>query len=323
MGLSALYKLQAGVETTWGTAVAATAKWYAENIFGLRDAQAVIQAMEQRGSLAMSRRSYIPRNQIESNSFDAEVTFEDLPFFLNMAMIQAAITGAGPFTYTHTPATLAANTPRFYTVEFGDNVQAFKAAGVLLKNLELSGKEGETWKVKADAFAKSIVTATFTGALADRVVVPALAEMTTLFMDDTGGTIGTTQKSATLVEWSWKLGDHFYPVFYQDGALTASTFGEKRFRPELELTAAFNSGANTLRTKYLAGTRQLVRLRVTGAASRQITIDGAYQILEDPLVLDERDGGETIAKLKLGAEYDSTDALYSSIVVINNVSALP
>lgn len=322
-GLAGLYKVQMGVETTWGTTVAATAKHYAEKIAGLRNAQNYVQAVERRGSLAVSRRSYLPRNQIEGPGFEGEVTFEDLPFWLGMALKAAVKTGAGPYVYTHTPSTSAANTPSFYSCEFGDNVQAFLAGGMLAKSLELSGKEGEAWKFKAETFAQSLATTTFTAALTDRTVIPALAEMTILYMDDTGGTIGTTQKTATLIDWTWKVSEHFYPQFYQDGSLNAAQYGEKPFRPELELTVGFNSGANTLRTKYAAGTRQLVRLKVTGASGRIIQLDGAYIITEDPLILDEREGGETICKLKLMAEYDSTDALYCSAVVTNNVSALP
>lgn len=329
MGVAPLYKLQAGKETTWGTTVAATAIWYPTMLAGFRDPNAFVQPVERRGSLAPARRAYLPQQGAEG-SIEAECTFEDVIFFLNMALKTGVITGASPYTHTFTPSTTAANTPISYSMEFGDDVQAFLVGGVLCKNLTLSGQLGQAIMAKADLFGKSIATTTFTAALTHRTQESALANKMTVFFDDTGGTIGTganaksdgtSVANSSLVSWEWRIPEHFYPQYHQAGALTPTTYGEKMFMPELDLVMAFKASVNTLRTKYAAGTRQLVRLRAAGSGSKTLTIDGAYTIVEDPLPFTERDG-ESLVNLKLRAEYDSTDALYCSIVVVNLVAAL-
>lgn len=333
MGLSPLYKVQAGKETTWGTTVPGTAIWYPDKIFGFRDGQEQVQPDERRGSFAPHRRSYKPADRPESSGFEGDATFEDLILHLNAAVKTGVITTVNVAGKQHlfVPSTTAANVPTPFSIEFGDNIQAFLAGGCLVKSLSISAKEGEAWKVKSDWFAKSLAPATFTASLAQRAVESILAELTTIFFDDTGGTIGSTIKSAFLVDWEWKQSEHFYPQFHQSGALTASAFGEKMFKPELEVTAAFNADANALRAKFAAGTRQLVRIKATGsniagaspATPRSAQIDGAYIVSADPLVLDERDAGESICKISMMAEYDAADATYCGVTLVNAVAALP
>lgn len=329
MGLAALRRIQAGKETTSGTAVAATAKWMGMTLGGSLKDREIVQPTDQRASLAAAHRSYTPSTLWE-DKLEGEVTFEDIIMLLSMAVVG----GVTPSTvdtsaklWTFTPSMTAGNTPDTFTVEFGDNVQAYEAEYVFAKSLEIAGAEGEALKFAADIVGRQLTATTFTGSLADRSVESALVAKTKIYMDDTGGTIGTTQKTATLIDWTWRLPAHFVPKRHQDGNLYFTAFSELAMQPELELLCEFVSGVATLRTKYTGETRQLVRLKTEGSlvgavsALKYLQIDGAYKITEFD-VLDERDG-RTIVRLTLKGEYDATYAKLFEVLAQSAVTAIP
>jgi hypothetical protein len=328
MGVAALRRIQAGLETTRGTAVAATAKWMGMMVEADLGDRPVVQPEDERASLAMAHRSYIPFVLWDSK-ISGNVTFEDLPFLLQMAIV-GAVTPTIPVgtvrLWTFAPSLTVAQNPATYTVEFGDDVQAYEAEYCFLKDLEIGATLDDVLKFNAGLVGRQLTATTFTASLADRTVRDALAAKTRLWMDDTGGTIGTTAQAATLLDWTWKLPQHFVPKRHQDGNLYFSNHSELKMRPELDLTVEFIAGVATLRTKYLAETRQLVRLRSTGsniegAHDREVTIDGAYKITNFEQ-LDERNGA-TIVQMHLVGEYDTTWAKLFEVIVRNSVAALP
>lgn len=329
MGVAALRKIQAGKETTRGTAVAATAKWMGVELAASLKDREIVQPSDQRGSLAGAFRSYSPAYLWESK-LSGHVTFEDLILLLAMA-IKGGVTPTTVDTsarlWTFAPSLTAANDPDTFTLELGDNVQAYEAEYVFAKGLEISAALDEALQFSADLVGRQLTATTFTGALSDRTVEQALAAKVKLYMDDTGGTIGTTQKTATLLDWTWSLPEHFVVKRHQDGSLTFSAHSEVPMIPELKLVVEFVAGVATLRTKYTGETRQLVRLKTEGSlvgsvsALKHVQIDGAYKITEFA-ELDERNGA-TIVEMTLRGEYDSTWAKLFEVQVQNAIATLP
>ena len=86
------------------------------------------------------------------------------------------------------------------------------------------------------------------------------------------------------------------------------------------MTIVFNSGAEAERLIWVAGTRRLFRIEVTGSSPNKLTLDfaGVYTSWSS---LEDRDG-EDVVKVTIEGEYDSTDALYSKVVVTNQVGSL-
>lgn len=329
MGLAALKRIQGGKEGTRGTAVAATAKWTGITAGHRLGDREVRQPVEDRGSLAAAFRSYTP-SLLWQDTLRGSVTYEDAILLFSMALaggITPTTVDTTARLWTFTPNLTAATNPDTFTVEIGDDTQCYEAEYVFCESLELTGAVGEEVQVSANVVGRQLSTSTFTPALADRTVESALAQKTTLYMDDTGGTMGTTPKTGLLMDWRWRL-----PAFYirkrtMDGNSYFTAHSQVKLQPQLELTCEFTSAVHTLRGKYTGETRQLVRLKTTGtqvggvSAVKTLQIDGAYKItgLE---TLDERDGASTV-RMTLSGEYDSGWGKLIEIQVQNSLSTLP
>lgn len=330
MGLSALRKIQLGQEGVAGSAVPATAKLMGMLLRAQLKDREIVQPDDERGSLASAHRSYSP-GYLWNGVLEGDLTFEDIMYLLGMAIgtyPEPTVPGGGTLSRLHTwtPNLATANTPDTFTMEFGDDTEQYEAEYCFATGLEISSLIDQAIRFSSPIVGRQLTVTNFTAALADRTVESALAAKTALYMDDTGGTIGSTQKQVTLIDWTWRLGPHFVPKKRQDGNLYFAGVSEVKFKPELELLCEFNAGVATLRDKYVAETRQLVRLKtlgslIEGALYKTFQIDGAYKILEFD-TLDERDGSDVV-RLRLGGEYDATWTKLFEIQVQNTLANYP
>lgn len=329
MGLAALKRIQAGKESTPGTAVAATAFWMGMTLAGNLSDRTVTQPMDQRNSLVKAHRNYQP-SYVWRDTLDGEVTYEDITYLLSIAVQGGRTSSAVDITarqWTFAPSSTAANTLDTFTMEFGDNSGAYEVEYVFAESLEISGALDEALKFKAGLVGRQISTSTFTASLSARVVESALAAKTRIWIDDATGTIGTSTKDQTLLDWTWRLPEHFVAKRHQDNSLTFSTHSELQMQPELDLVVEFNSNIEALRKKYAAGTSQLVRLKTIGAVigattvTKTLQIDGNYTITEFG-VLDERNGA-SICTIKLMGEWNSTWAKLFEIQVLSTNTTMP
>jgi len=332
-----LYKVQAGLEAEAGTAVAADHKWMANLLHPKVGDQQWIQPEEERGSLAGAFRAYFAQRMAELGSLVGDVTFEDLPIWLGMAIVGSVSptqpdSAESPDTYlwTYAPSLTSGNTPDTYTIEWGDDVQVWESEYAFATDLEISGSLGEAWKISMPIVGRQHSTASFTGALSDRTVESVLTNISKLYMDDAGGSIGTTQIESAFRDFSWKMGEHFAPFFTAEGNKYFTMFSEKKFglgSPTLDITLVVDATTKTLiTTKYAAGTVQLVRIEGTGtsiedAYTRYVYLDGAYLITGVDEIAEAN--GESVVTLHLAGQYDSTYAKLFEIAVMNKVDALP
>lgn len=329
MGLAALKKVQAGRESVRGTPVVATAKWagiQAGHNLGDRE---IRQPEEDRGNLSLAFRSYTP-TLLWTDTLRGSVTYEDAIIPLSMALgggVTPTTVDTSARLWTFTPNLTTATNPDTFTVEIGDNIQCYRAEYVFATGLEFTGAIEEEVQQNTPVVGRQLTTSTFTGSLTDRTVESVLAQKTVLYMDDTGGTIGSTVKSAMLMDWRWRMPAFYVPKRLMDGNQYFSSHSQVKLRPELEMTFEFVSGVATLRTKYTSETRQLVRLKATGnlrgAATALATfqIDGAYKITAFD-TLDERQGA-SIVKMTLMGEYDATWGKLTEVQVQNSISTIP
>lgn len=328
MGLAALKRIQGGKESTSGTAVAATQKWMGVSAGHALGDREVRQPEEDRGNLSLAFRSYIP-TFLWQDTLRGSVTYEDAIIPLAMAIkngITPTTVDTSARLWTFTPNLTAATAPETFTVEIGDDTQCYEAQYVFATGLEFTGAIEEEVQMNVPIVGRQLSTSTFTAALSDRAVESALANKTLLYMDDTGGTIGTTVKSGMLMDWRWRLPAYFVIKRQMDGNQFFTSHSQVRLRPELELTFEFVAGVATLRTKYTGETRQLVRLKTTGnqvgavSALKTLQIDGAYKITALD-TLDERNGA-SIVRMTLMGEYDATWGKLLELQVQNSISTL-
>ena len=329
-GLKALRRIQIGKEGTPGSIAAATAKLIGTLKYDLDQKTYRPEDLET-GRLSSFERS-IPVGVMAKLPFESDANYEQLAYLLGMG-IKGAVTptgGSSLYTWAFTPNLAASNAVDTYTIEYGDDVQAFRSLYCFAQGLELSGTLDDVVKVKANLVGQTVAAgATFTtGLLNPTTLDPVVVGTGKLYIDTTWALLGTTQKTATLVDFNWKLTEGITPVKYLDGTLTFGDRAEKKRHIELDLTLAFNSNTTALWTAYTANpqTPIFVRLqfigKATGAGYKTLTLDGAYIIDKLPPPFEERDG-QDISKVKLVSIYDPTSTKEWDVTLINGLSVMP
>jgi hypothetical protein len=319
-------KTQLGRETTPGTAVAATHIW--RGAFSmLGDARERIIVEEQIGSFTQAERSYDGRLLAHWNQPSTPLTFEQVCHILE-AGVKAATPSAGPpyarvynFPYTGT----SVNTIKTYTIETGNVIVAndqFEMEYGFVEDFEFSGAANETWMMQSTWTGRQMTPAALTAALSVPTVNDAIFAYTKLYIDASGGTIGTTQKSGVLMNASVKVKTGLIPVPVGDGNLYFAahkwTQPEITFSLTLELEDASIVGDE--RDWYRANVVRLIRLICEPSASLHLQIDLAakYDSVGDYTNAD----GNTTVTLEGHAVASSADSLAATFTVRNGVATL-
>ena len=324
-GIAALRKIQIGREATAGTAVAATQVLLGKLTMG--EILALHRPDEERGSLADIHRTIVAGEDVEL-TFDGDATFEQLTYLIENAIATVADPGDGgdgDYTRDYDPNLTSANTIKSFTVEYGDNIQAYETEFVATRDIEISGAMDQPWAVKSNMFGRNMSPTTFTAALTAPVVEPILTNLTVLSIDAVGGTIGSTAKASTLVDFSWKLSTGWNPRKHGGAALYFDTLGEAKMKLTCDMTLAFNSAVEAERVIYAAGTRRLFSLVATGtllggAAFKTATLEfaGIYNVVGSPGEAD----GETIVSISIEGEYDPGWGKYVRVEITNGDALL-
>jgi hypothetical protein len=320
-------KVQLGQETTNGTAVAADIIW--RGPFGdIEDARTRNIAKEQVGLLVPAERSYDSQIAAMISMPETELTFEHFPHILQAAIQSATPTGSGPYVYAYAfPTGTTPNTIATYTIEAGNAVvtgDVREVAYCFVESFTISGRQGEAWKVSANWRGRAVAESTFTGSLTLSALEEALFSRTQIFIDASGGTIGTTQETGVLVAASFDVTTGIVPVFVGDGNLFFLT--HKFIRPTVNftLTLELESTDTTVkeeRDAYEANSVRLISLDCDGTSGRNLLINGAYKY--DSVGTYQDDNGNTTVQLSGHAVYSSADTLFWGVDVTNNLTALP
>ncbi len=330
-GVRALRKIQLGVESAKGTAVAATALWRGQGV--IEDQTEVMFPEEDIGYLSGIDRSYIPRNMAAITFEQTPATFEQLGYILDAGVktVSGVQDGAGTdYIYTYTFPTTAANSIKTYTIEGGDDQQAEEMEYAFVKSFTLAGAAGEAWTVTADWLGRQVSTTSFTGSISVPTVEEILFQKGKLYIDAIGGTIGSTQKSNTLLKAELAVTTGWQEYFTADGNLYFTA--HKSTKPEVVLTLTFEHDGTSVAEKanWLAETARLIRILVEGStvatpgttySNKTLIIDlaGKWERFEK---LDEQDGNDIVAG-RFRSAYDPTSASFAEIAIVNELSALP
>jgi hypothetical protein len=324
-GVKALRKIQIGEENTAGTAVAATSILRMEGT--AEDLTEVMHAAEDVGFLSYTDRTYIP-SVGGRLPLSGAATFEQLPYILMMGVDDVTATGATTSkTRAFVLCTSGQEAPQSYTLEFGDDQQAEEMAYCFCEDFEISGAMGEAVMMSATIRGRQISTTTFTGSLSLPSVEEILASKAKLYIDAGGGTIGSTQKTGTLLSFALRITTGFQPVRVGgDGELYFDSV--KNVAPEvlLEITFEHEGTAVAEKAAWLAETTRLIRLSIEGTdcgdgTNRKLEIDIAGR-WESFSALADSDGNDTVTGTLRG-RWSNTDSLFCEITVINALATLP
>lgn len=321
--------VQAGVETTPGTAVAAT------RVVDMEGGGAKLTTSQEpiivanAGSLASGHRAYAGPYTASVEFSDLPVSYDDLPWWLNLfATPQTTGTGAGADkTYTHVPAD-AADDAKKVTLELGGRDSwptEFKLAGCGGKKLEISIKRAGLWRMNATVLGMLLSKAAKTGALSTRVLQHVVAAGTKVYCDGASA-FGTTQLVGRLVEGTISIEDGRIQRDALEGhpsdplAPVATVLAERR-KVTAKAVVTFDAVAEF--DAWRAATSQRVRFKQTGPVlggsnySAQLDVAGVWKSWSPG----DQDGVIT-AELELSGLYDSSIAADWKAVTVNAAGTL-
>jgi hypothetical protein len=292
----------------------------------MEDLREVVPVEEAIGQYANELRAYIAQDGAQITLDSTPCTFEQFPHICEAGIQTVTPSGTeSPYTYSYSfPAdTTTEPTLKFYTIEYGDAEDNDEAEYCFVESFELSGAAGEAVMMSAVWRGRQMTASAATSSLSLPSVEEVLFNKGTLYIDDSGGTIGTTQISNSFVEFTFSVTTGWVPIETAEGNLYFSF--AKLTEPDISLsiTAEHTSDWDSAGEKanWDGETVRLVRISFAGTSSRLLRIDCAgiwmhFSSTED------RDGNSVLTgDLMVG--HSDTDSLYCDIVVQNALSTLP
>lgn len=317
---------QLGRESTAGTAVAATSIW--RGLFAFpEDARTRIMGEEEIGLLVPAERSYDVEYGVTLGQPATPATYEQLPHVFEAGIMEATPSGAGPYSRVYSfPVGATFNTIQTYTIR-GGNANGASDFRVIpyafVTEFELAGKSKEAWTIAATWMGQRLNSGAVTPALGLQAVREMIFANTLLYIDDSGGTIGTTQVAGVIRGFSMRVKTGVKPVQPGDGNLYYVNHWFDRASIEFTLTLALQTGASSAvadeRAAYDSDAIRLIRLQTPGASGRDFVIDMAAKYSKvNPY--EKGDDGSTHVRFEGRATYSDTDSLFCEMTVDNGIA---
>lgn len=280
MGLKALRKIQIGEESTKGAAVAATAALLGQ--LTMKSSPTIHQPAEERGQLAEFSRSVKVANLAEL-TYEGDATFEQILYLLHMGVLGNVTPSADGTarTWTFTPTMAAATVFDSFTIEYGDDVEQWETEHCMASLVEFIFAMNEPVRMRGDIFGRKMTVCNFTTSLSPPTVESILSQRARIYIDNEDGTIGTTEKSSTLIAATYSINTGLTPKRYGDGSQDFSGYDENFKGAELKMTFAFNAGAEAERLKFDGATQRLIRILAEG--SECVLTDSTATLSDNPL----------------------------------------
>lgn len=328
-----LRRVQLGLESTPGTAVAATTIWRGTGL--IQDKRDLKWPNETIGHYMGVTRTYTPKLLAGITFEQVEATFEQIGY-LFAAGVENVVSGTpdgtsggSGYIYEYDLSDTSANSVKTYTIEAGDDAQAEEIEYAVVEAIRLSGKGGEALFMSADWFGRQASKCSFTSSLSLPTVEEILFSKGKLYLDAVSGTLGATQKQNTFLGMDLELKTGWQPRWTGDGGVLFS--GIRLSRPELRVKVTFEHDATAVAEKdYWRGeTPRQMRITFQGSA---LAVAGAYtyKTLQIDLAgqwdnfnkIGELNGNDVIEGT-FRAAYDATAGLLARFTVVNELASLP
>lgn len=314
---------QIGKETTAGTTVAATRRMY----FNVDNSNLTRERPARPKKFATGTRDNVRAMTLGSvevsGSIEMPLSASEIIELLLMG-IEGGVTptGSGPYVWTFTPGTALDAA----TLEWYDGARGWDAGGMYVNKLTFEGSVEDEAMVKAELFGLNMAIATPTSSLTERVPDFIEGWETKLYIDNFGGTPGTTAVTGTLINWSVEIDNQLERKYFANNTQTAGALpiGELMVTAKL-LFEASPAGTATEYGYWDAVTKRLVRLEfgqnevISGSDKKYVTIDlpGAW----DGVDLGQTDKGTRVYEMSLQYIYDPTNSFGLQIECQNSRSS--
>jgi hypothetical protein len=331
-GIEVFSRIALGKETTKGTPVAPTRRFYgvvAGNL-ELGDLWAFHEA-ENRG--LRTRPARAPTLLREAPAFKLADTdgigYDDLVAPFSMG-IRGGQTGAGAGadkTWTFTAQNTGANSPEAFSLDVGDDNQNWRLQYVMPKRWSVTAEQAGLTRFEADCFAqRAIKTAAAAPAEVSPVKIPGQLwqiKFATTFAGLTAASVQTTFLRSFSVEWMTGL----VPRFYLDGNVYMGQHVETDLSGKLHLEVEATALAvSELVDKWRAGTLDFVRLKATGPTLGSSNYSLQFDLpvyWDQPKPIASVDEGVNLYSTDARIAYDSTSAKSLEATLVCSLSAIP
>jgi hypothetical protein len=274
-----LLQAQAGIETTRGTNVAATRKVYAQITPSFN--RPLTAFRNTTGTFHGRRRASYGRSKVAFSASD-EATYQDLAWWFKFCLkggVTATGDGGTPAAYPYIfVPTIATDDLNSMTLEFNESGNPYESGQVMVNSwtlrMDADNDAEPSWMLDLELIGRDWETTTFTGALTNRTTEPILARGTKLYIEDAGGTIGSTQKTGSLISCSISGNNALtYKAFAEDVNYVAANKvgrGEQTF--DAQFTFEFDSDTEFAKYRNTVAAQRIIRLEQSGAAPIHTTV---------------------------------------------------
>lgn len=299
--------VQIGVETTPGTAVAASRRLGSIGIeLGV---QTVINSRRPIGQ-KYANLQVLGKEWSEASVSGAPV-YTELPYLFASIFSNPTITpeGTGAYKWVFESDNFDADAPRTFTVEQGDSSRAHRAAHALLTDLSLTF-DRENMELDGTMLAKAIEDGiTLTPTSTQLPQVPVRPSELSVYLDTSGATIGTT-KQERAISGEIGIASRFAPVWVLDAA-QPSFVATIESEPEVTFNLTQQADAQGMENleRMRAGETVFLQLRgvgpvIEGTTRHEMLVEIAGQVAE-PNPFGDEDGIYGI-EWGFGAVFDPT-----------------
>jgi len=338
-GITALEKTLIGVESSADTHTTDTPTTHWRGTGKIRDIEEVQFPQERVGIFGGTTRSYIPKTGAEI-PLEGEASFEQLPYIFDAGIFAATPTTDTGSGYIRTWSVQSASSDAYATtdlntlvVQSGDNTQALQSRFVFIRELTISGKQGEALMLAAVGEGRAPTTDGFTAVSstdlqnANEIILFSKGKI----YIDVSSDIGTTQVSETLLDASLTFKTGWVANEARDGRLDFSNIKRTDDEIALDVTFEHNGVAIAELAAKKAQTERAIQLKFEGAA---LSSAGAYTYKTFIMNLWgkwrtfgaqglEEQNGDNIYRGTFAVRYSPTAASKAQFIIVNDLATLP
>jgi hypothetical protein len=279
-----LSKIQGDLETTRGTAIAATR--VLPIISGtMEHHKEEVEIEEQRGSLIGGYYKPLRVREWVELDLDLQPTEQDIIWWLQLGLrghstqgtaLAASVVSTSVDRYTYQPTPLVGLT-QTATLEVGDDTQAYIVTGCVVDRLEFGWSLGGPMTLKAHVMAFKAVGGSYTAAQTAKGTEVFNGALAKAYIDTS--TIGSSLVTAPSA-MTFSIDNQVALFYAPDGGIIATDFYHRRPR-RMALEATIRHTADTENAAFLAQTTRKIRTIIEGSAiaasspstNRSVTVD--------------------------------------------------
>lgn len=271
MGEKVFSIVQYGKESTRGTAVPATAKF--PGTFKVPADRKPVFPEASLGLRVKSQRSAIRQILVDGATLSMpDAVFQRLPMLFSMGLrtVTAPSTpvtvGQTDYLWSFAHSLTAANNPDAFTIEYGDDTQAYEIEYCMAKRYKIDIKVGQDAgvSIETEIFGRQITPTTFTASLSNPTVTDMIANLSRIWIDTAWASLGTTEQTTLMRECSIEILTGLHPKFYAQNSKLFAAHGESFLDCRATFTFEGGSAADAQFDLFQAGTARAIRVGCYG-----------------------------------------------------------